>query len=274
MTEAGAGAKPAKAKKRVACFRLETAVVDPALAEKPLAAYWQRLVAMVFDLVVVSALSALSGPLLAMGTGATIASLGGREVSPTKAWAVVRWIFIALGLGVMVASVFLMAGRPLIRAGAFNLAAVSRPAPVLTEYEMPLVPGKEDYRRANAQLAANLEILRSENSRLRREVRGSSWVNTASDFSRTLGLTFGWGGVYFTLCLAWLRGRTLGKWIVGARVVRLDGRPLTTLDAFTRYGGYAAGLATGCIGFARLLWEPNRQAIEDKIAWTVVLKGR
>jgi uncharacterized RDD family membrane protein YckC len=119
-----------------------------------------------------------------------------------------------------------------------------------------------------------VETLRTENAQLRTNLRGSSWLNVASDFSRTLGLTFGWAGVYFTLCLAWLRGRTLGKFIIGTCVVRLDGRPLTTLDAFTRYGGYAAGLATGMIGFARLLWEPNRQAIQDKIAWTVVLRVR
>ena len=64
------------------------------------------------------------------------------------------------------------------------------------------------------------------------------------------------------------------KAIAAMNGASLDGRPLTTLDAFTRYGGYAAGLATGLIGFARVLWEPNRQAIEDKIAWTVVVRGR
>ena len=56
--------------------------------------------------------------------------------------------------------------------------------------------------------------------------------------------------------------------------MRLDGRRLDAMDAFTRDGGYAAGLATGLIGFARLLWDPNRQAIQDKIAWTVVLRRR
>ena len=147
-------------------------------------------------------------------------------------------------------------------------------AAVLAPVELPLVPSKDDLRRANTQLTAQVEALRAENAQLRTTVRGSSWLNAASDFSRTLGLTFGWAGVYFTLSLAWLGGRTPGKWLVGTRVVRLDGRPLTTLDAFTRYGGYTAGLATGLIGFARVLWEPNRQAIEDKIAWTVVLRGR
>ena len=253
---------------------METARVDPALDGRPLAARWQRLVAIAIDLVVVAALSVFSGPMLALGTGATIASLGGRTVSPTRAWAVVRWVFIGLGTGVMLAAAFLMLGRPLVRTGAFNLLRAAPVAVELASVDLPLVPSKEDYRRANTQLAAQVKTLQEENTRLRTNLRGSSWLNAASDFSRTLGLTFGWAGVYFTLCLAWLRGRTLGKLIVGTRVVRLDGRPLTTLDAFTRYGGYAAGLATGMIGFARLLWEPKRQAIQDKIAWTVVLRGR
>ncbi|MBK8477706.1 MAG: RDD family protein [Opitutaceae bacterium] len=268
------GAKEPPAR-RTAVFRLETARIDPALDGRPLAARWQRLAGIGIDLVVVAALSVFSGPMLALGTGATIASLGGRNVSPTRAWAVVRWVFIALGTGVMLAAVALMFGRPLVRTGAFNLLRAAPAASRAAAVEpLPLVPSKEDYRRANTQLAAQVVTLQGENAQLRANLRGSSWLNAASDFSRTLGLTFGWAGVYFTLCLAWLRGRTLGKFLVGSRVVRLDGRPLTTLDAFTRYGGYAAGLATGMIGFARLLWEPNRQAIQDKIAWTVVLRGR
>lgn len=271
-----AGAQPAPGKARAkAVFRTETARVDPALDGCPLAARWQRLAGIAIDLGVVAALSVFTGPVLALGTGATIASLGGRDVSPLRIWAVVRWIFIVLGVGVMVAAIFLMLGRPLVRTGAFNLLRAAPAVSQVAEVEqLPLVPTKEDYRRANAQLSAQVVTLRAENTQLRANLRGSSWLNAASDFSRTLGLTFGWAGMYFSLCLAWLRGRTLGKFIVGTRVVRLDGKPLTTLDAFTRYGGYAAGLATGMIGFARLLWEPNRQAIQDKIAWTVVLRAR
>ena len=263
-----------KPKRAAAAFKLEVARVDPALEGRPLAAHWQRVVGMAIDLVLVSVISVLTGPPLALGMGATIVSLGGRTVSPTRAWAVVRWVFIALGVAIMVAAGFLMAGRPLVRPGAFHLAANAPAATVLAPVELPLVPGKDDLRRANVQLQGQVEALRTENTQLRAPIRGSSWLNAASDFSRTFGLTFGWAGVYFTLSLAWLGGRTPGKWIVGTRVVRLDGRPLTTLDAFTRYGGYAAGLATGLIGFARVLWEPNRQAIEDKIAWTVVVRGR
>lgn len=270
-----AGVLPAPPPKRpAAAFRLEVARIDPALEGRPLAAHWQRFAGMAIDLVLVSALSIFTGPLLALGMGATIASLGGRTVSPARAWAVIRWVFIALGVAVMVAALFLMIGHPLVRSGAFHLTPKTPAETAQASVELPLIPTKDDYRRANTQLAAQVTALRAENDELRAAIRGSSWLNAANDFSRTFGLTFGWAGVYFTLCLAWLGGRTPGKWIVGTRVVRLDGRPLTTLDAFVRYGGYAAGLATGMIGFARVLWEPNRQAIEDKIAWTVVVRGR
>jgi hypothetical protein len=40
-----------------------------------------------------------------------------------------------------------------------------------------------------------------------------------------------------------------------------------------RQGGYVAGVAMGMIGFLKVLWEPNRQAVEDRIAGTVVVKA-
>jgi uncharacterized RDD family membrane protein YckC len=44
--------------------------------------------------------------------------------------------------------------------------------------------------------------------------------------------------------------------------------------AFERFGGYAAGIATGLFGFAQLYWDPNRQAIHDRVARTVVIRSR
>ena len=42
-------------------------------------------------------------------------------------------------------------------------------------------------------------------------------------------------------------------------------------DSFGRYGGYGAGLATGLLGFLQIYWDPNRQAIHDKISSTIVI---
>ena len=247
--------------------RLDSLKIDPGLASRRLAAWWQRAAAMAIDVVVLAALSVLAGPVLGFFTGLTVASLGGRDVSATRIWRWVRWIFWVLGGGVMMTALLLMLGRPLLRTGAFNLDRALLQEIGRSGEDLPAAP---TYR----QLEAYAGRLAAENRRLRESVRGTSWLNAVADFSRTFGLTFGWAGVYFTLGTAWWRGRTVGKFFMGTRVVRLDGRPLTPMDAFVRYGGYAAGLATGLIGFARLLWDPNRQAIEDKIAWTVVLRRR
>jgi uncharacterized RDD family membrane protein YckC len=94
--------------------------------------------------------------------------------------------------------------------------------------------------------------------------------STAND----LGLTFGWIGVYFTLFLAWWNGYTPGKWLMGIRVLRLNGKRMSLWPAFERFGGYAASIATGLLGFAQIYWDPNRQGMHDHIAQTVVIRVR
>jgi hypothetical protein len=89
-----------------------------------------------------------------------------------------------------------------------------------------------------------------------------------------VGLGLGWAIAYFSLLPVWWQGQTVGKRLLGLRVVELTGKPLTVLRAFKRYGGYAAGMATGLFGFAQVLWDPNRQAIQDKTAHTVVIDLR
>ncbi|QSX28762.1 RDD family protein [Shewanella cyperi] len=86
-----------------------------------------------------------------------------------------------------------------------------------------------------------------------------------------LGLGFGWAAFYFTVFTAWFDGQTLGKKLTGIRVISLAGKKLGFWDAFGRYGGYGAGFATGLMGFLQIFWDANRQAIQDKIAGTVVI---
>ncbi len=96
-----------------------------------------------------------------------------------------------------------------------------------------------------------------------------TWIRDAADEA---GLIFGWGTIYLTLFLALWGGRTPGKKLFGLRVVRLNGQPLGLYMSLERAGGYAAGLATGLLGFAQVWWDPNRQAIHDKVAETVVVR--
>lgn len=109
---------------------------------------------------------------------------------------------------------------------------------------------------------------------LQREHRPPSLADRLDAAVAELGLGFGWGIVYFSLLPALWPGRTVGKALLRLRIVELSGRPLTPLRALKRYGGYAAGIATGGLGFAQALWDPNRQCLHDKAAHTVVLDLR
>lgn len=72
----------------------------------------------------------------------------------------------------------------------------------------------------------------------------------------------------------WTRndGQTPGKAIVGIRVIKADGTPISDVDAIMRYIGYhVSGFLFG-LGYLWALWDPNRQTWHDKIANTYVVK--
>lgn len=89
-----------------------------------------------------------------------------------------------------------------------------------------------------------------------------------------LGLGFGWAAFYFTVMSAWFTGQTVGKYLMGIKVIKLNGEKMSLWESFGRYGGYGAGLATGLMGFMQIYWDPNRQAIQDKISETLVVDLR
>lgn len=91
-------------------------------------------------------------------------------------------------------------------------------------------------------------------------------------FADELGFGFGWASLYMTIFLSSWKGQTVGKRVMGIRVVRLDGQPISWWVAFERAGGYAAGFATGLLGFFQVYWDANRQAIHDRIVGTVVVR--
>jgi uncharacterized RDD family membrane protein YckC len=115
------------------------------------------------------------------------------------------------------------------------------------------------------------ESLDEARDELRREREGGSIFSWLRDFVDELGFGFGWASLYLTVMLSWWKGQTVGKKMFGIRVVRLDGEPITWWTAFERAGGYAAGFATGLLGFAQVYWDSNRQAIHDRIVGTVVV---
>ena len=140
-------------------------------------------------------------------------------------------------------------------------------------------PGMADTLRKLTRRIAGLEESSDAQQRamdelaeeLRREQEGGSvfsWLRNAVD---ELGFGFGWASLYLTVMLSWWKGQTVGKRLMKIRVLRLDGEPITWWTAFERAGGYAAGFATGLLGFAQVIWDANRQAIHDRIVGTVVV---
>jgi uncharacterized RDD family membrane protein YckC len=119
--------------------------------------------------------------------------------------------------------------------------------------------------------------LQSTNDELEEELEGErdrGLVNLLFKVADEVGLEVGWAALYFTLFPAFWRGRTPGKRLMGLRVVRLDGKPIGLWVAFNRFGGYAASVFTGLLGFLEMFWDPNRQALHDRIAATVVTHER
>ncbi|KXI30799.1 RDD family protein [Paraglaciecola hydrolytica] len=98
-----------------------------------------------------------------------------------------------------------------------------------------------------------------------------AWVESLIE---DLGLGFGWAAFYFSIFTGWWKGQTPGKKLMGIKVIKLDGSTPTLWESFGRYGGYGAGFATGLLGFLQVYWDPNRQAIQDKISETLVIDLR
>jgi hypothetical protein len=117
-----------------------------------------------------------------------------------------------------------------------------------------------------ADLHGQVESLQTNNAELKREkekAENRGLLATLLSILDDLGIGFGWIGLYFTAFTAMMKGRTPGKRLLGIRVLRLDGEPMTLWASFERFGGYAAGLFTGLSGYAQVFWDRNRQAIQD-----------
>lgn len=129
-------------------------------------------------------------------------------------------------------------------------------------------------RNKNRELRESLSEATDENTELKEQVENPSFLRSVKATIEDLGLRIGWFGIYFIICLPLFSGRTLGKRLLSLRVARLNNKPIGIWYSFERFGGYAAGIATGLLGFFQIYWDANRQGIHDKIASTVVLDER
>jgi uncharacterized RDD family membrane protein YckC len=96
----------------------------------------------------------------------------------------------------------------------------------------------------------------------------------SGDATETGGLLIALGVALlnFVLLTAW-RGRTLGKWATGLRIVRRDGQPVSVARSLLRHlVGYPLSFLTLGLGFLLAAFNNNGRALHDVVAGTVVVR--
>jgi len=244
--------------------------VAPQLLGAPLARPRQRLLAISVDVLVVALLSNLGNLWLLAGIALpALMHLRARERPVSAGRRRIGWLLAVVLLAIGVQQVWVTRGeRPLVSGVHFIRAAADDDAKELAEAES-LVASAPGLSPKQAD-AARIAMLKAQLA-LAQQPKPFHLKEQLSVWADEVGLGVGWAIAYFSLLPAWWNGQTLGKRLFGLRVVELTGKPLTVMLAFKRYGGYAAGMATGMFGFAQIFWDGNRQAIQDKTAHTVVV---
>jgi uncharacterized RDD family membrane protein YckC len=78
--------------------------------------------------------------------------------------------------------------------------------------------------------------------------------------------------VYFAISFYGHRGQTIGKWLLGIRVISLYHERIGLWHCIERSLGYFASALEFGFGFIQALWNPNRMTLHDKIGETVVIR--
>ena len=268
-----------------AWVRPEALNVTPELLGAPLAPLDRRALAMAIDLLVIGALSRTGEFWVAAGIGALFYQLR-RPVTRTRKRAL--WMWLALGLLVLVGvqrgaafveRQFAPPQTAAAKAAADDdddddaRAATLAKAAAASDAATAQAAAQAALVLHDAQATARIRQLEAELAEARKP-QPVRWHDQVVKALRAAGRGFGWAIAYFTLLTTWWKGQTLGKRLLRLRVVELTGKPLGLMNCFGRYGGYAAAMATGGTGFAQVLWDPNRQAMQDKLAHTVVIDLR
>lgn len=250
--------------------RTDTLAVAPAILGLQLAEPWRRLAAMLSDLVVIALLSQLAGAFLGIAMGLMLALILGTGKDAPFALRMARWVCRLAGGAVVMISLLALGHVDIIKGGLDLSAAGEESAALKRNVFVQENASYGQMRQAVDDLSEQVSDLKDE-IRTERELQRTP-TGRATALTQSVGVTFGWSGVYFTLLTGLLNGRTLGKLLFGIRAAKINGTKFTYFDGFVRQGGYVAGVAMGLIGFLKLLWEPNRQTVEDRIAATVVVR--
>ena len=81
------------------------------------------------------------------------------------------------------------------------------------------------------------------------------------------------GVIYYWYFLTQQNGQSIGKKVMGIRVVKVNGKPLEAADVIVRYVGYYIDSVVIMLGWIWALFDKDRQAWHDKLAGTVVVKA-
>ena len=76
--------------------------------------------------------------------------------------------------------------------------------------------------------------------------------------------------IYF-ITLFTTTGQTIGKYVMGVRVVRLDGRPMTFMTGAVRWLGYFVSAIPLGLGFFWVIVDNRQQGFHDRLAGTSVI---
>ena len=279
--------------------------VAPALLGLPLARPGQRLVAMAIDLAAIGIVSSLANgwffvaALLGLGERARSRRRGPHRMRTASAWALIALLVFA-GVREEIDTPAKVRGphpasevldddddeEATARNAALVLSMIqgTPPAAALAAHaassaSATLAPDSAaSAAAAIAQLRQQVRSLKLDLEKQRaaseEALKSQNWRERLRRLGLDFGIGYGWALAYFTLLPSWWRGQTLGKRLMGLRVLEITGKPMATMLNLKRFGGYLAGMATGGLGLLQLLWDPNRQALQDKAAHTVVVDER
>jgi uncharacterized RDD family membrane protein YckC len=90
--------------------------------------------------------------------------------------------------------------------------------------------------------------------------------------ANVISLVIGW--LYFALLESSERGATVGKMVMGLRVVTSDGQRLSFMNATGRYFAKILSAIIFCIGFIMVAFTDKKRGLHDIIAGTLVIKTR
>ncbi|GLR71202.1 RDD family protein [Agaribacter marinus] len=228
--------------------------VSAGLYGTPLASPSRRVIAIGFDLVIISAISGVSGHALAILIAVLLlfVSKRFRREDRFRTWQRIL---------VIVASIIVILS-------ALDFYWMDSYAP-----QNQIKPESASESTLSTESQPSDPTLHDDNkqSEINKQTSDYSIISWVKGIATDLGIGFGWAAVYFTALTTLFKGQTFGKLLLGVKVIKLDGSDLNIWESFGRYGGYGAGIATGLLGFFQIYWDANRQAIQDKISETLVI---